>query len=286
MSFDTLIDVKDLIHILDKENLCIIDTRFYLINPEQGKSEYLESHLPGAYYAHLDDDLSGKISPQSGRHPLPEPQDLAALFSNWGIGPDTQVVIYDQNKGAIAARLWFLFNWMGHEKVAVLNGGWTAWMEHKGAISSELPKKKYSSFAMKLNNDLWVDSAFMEQHLQDPTFKYLDARINPRYLGEIEPIDPVAGHIPGAISLPFEQHSDEQGKFLSEEELRASFKEALGETSAENVVCYCGSGITACHHLISFKKAGLGKLKLYPGSWSEWIRDPNRPIEGGDKEDS
>jgi thiosulfate/3-mercaptopyruvate sulfurtransferase len=257
----------------------VVDCRFDLKDTDAGRRAYEMSHIPSAVYAHLDDDLSGRIIPgQTGRHPLPSVEDAVALFSLWGIDESVQVVAYDDKGGGIASRLWWMLRWLGHEAVAVLDGGWPAWQE-AGLPVSDLPASvRPRQFRAKANSLPTVDAAGVDRARRGDEIKVVDSRTAERYRGEVEPIDPVAGHIPNAINLPFPENLAE-GKFLAPDLLKARFEKALGEQSPEKVIFYCGSGVTACHNLLAYAHAGLGDAVLYPGSWSEWITDEGRAVE-------
>lgn len=252
----------------------IIDTRFSLADTEAGRRAYAQGHLPDAIYAHLDEDLSGEIIPgKTGRHPLPDPLQLAAQFGTWGIEAETQVVVYDDMGGAIASRLWWLLRWLGHDRVAVLDGGIQAWQASGGALTPVVPDIIPRTFVPAVREEMTVDAARVDAIRQDENYRLIDSRAAPRYRGEEEPIDPVAGHIEGAENLPFADNLRE-GALRPKTEL----KERFGNTDPARTVFYCGSGVTACHNLLAHEHAGLGMAKLYPGSWSEWITDPSREV--------
>lgn len=266
--YTSLISAKELQELLPAGTpLRIVDTRFSLADTAAGRRAYAQGHLPDAIYAHLDEDLSGEIIPgQTGRHPLPDPIELAARLGTWGIAADTQVVAYDDMGGAIAARLWWLLRWLGHDRVAVLDGGIAAWEAQGGNLTRVVPDIIPRIFEPRVRPELTVDAARVEAIRQDPAYRLIDSRTAPRYRGEEEPIDPVAGHIEGAENLPF-------GENLHEGTMRpkAALRERFGDTDPERTVFYCGSGVTACHNILAHEHAGLGLAKLYPGSWSEWI---------------
>ena len=283
MPFTHLISVAALQAHLHHPDWVIVDCRFSLADTEAGRRAYQSGHIPGAWYAHLDEDLSGLvIKGKTGRHPLPGPASLQARFSAWGIGAHTQVVAYDDLGGAMAARLWWLLRWLGHEAVAVLNGGFPAWLSETGERSTALPTAREGGFTPRLNPDMARDSHFVEQHLQDPAFLLVDSRAPERYRGEVEPIDPVAGHIPGAVNLFHATNIGPDGLFLPEEVLRQKFEALLQEREAAQTVFYCGSGVTAAHNLLAMEVAGIEGASIYPGSWSEWIADPSRPVARGE----
>jgi thiosulfate/3-mercaptopyruvate sulfurtransferase len=283
MPFTHLISVAALQAHLNHPDWVVVDCRFSLADTEAGRRAYRSGHIPGAWYAHLDEDLSGPIvKGKTGRHPLPDPAFVQGRFSDWGIGAHTQVVAYDDLGGAMAARLWWLLRWLGHEAVAVLNGGFQAWVSEHGECSTALPSTREGGFAPHLNPDMARDSRFIEQHLQDPTFLLVDSRAPERYRGDVEPIDPVAGHIPGAVNLFHATNIGPDGLFLPEAALRQKFEALLQGHEAEKTVFYCGSGVTAAHNLLAMEVAGIKGASLYPGSWSEWIADPSRPVARGE----
>ena len=280
--FTTLINTEALNGLLNKENLVIIDCRFSLADTESGQKAYKESHIQGAVYAHLDKDLSSSIiKEKTGRHPFPDIETFSQKLSNWGIDAETQVVAYDQNHGGIAARLWFLLKWLGHEKVAVLNGGWEKWQADKLPITDEIHPRPSKVFVPNPQAQMLVDINFMEKNLDNPEIIYIDSRTAERYRGKTEPIDPVAGHIPGAISAPFLDNLGTDGLFLDKEALAKRFIKVLKGKPKAKVIFYCGSGVTACHNLLAMQHLGLKSPRLFPGSWSEWIVDAKRPIATG-----
>lgn len=282
MTFTILIDASDLSLSIEREDWVIVDCRFSLDDTERGLRDYLKAHIPGAVYAHLDHDLSGKVIPgKTGRHPLPEAGSLAATLSAWGIDSATQVVVYDDAGGGMAARLWWLLKWMGHANAAVLNGGWQAWNQLGLAARSGRESRTAKHFEPHEIPSACVAAGQVENFRKDPGYVILDARSGPRFRGEIEPIDPVAGHIPGAVSAPFEENLTPEGRFLPPEILRRKFQKIMKSVPPENVICYCGSGVTAAHNILAIAYAGLGTARLYAGSWSEWITDPSRPVATG-----
>ncbi len=280
MNYDTLIDAATLRAHLDDPHWVVVDCRFSLMDPEAGRRAYQESHLPGARYAHLDEDLSSPITPTTGRHPLPDPTRLARRLGDWGIGSETQIVAYDDLGGMLAAaRFWWLLRWLGHEAAAVLDGGFPAWQRAELPLTAALPTVQPAIFNGRPDDRLWLTTA--QVLALPPENMVLDARAAARFRGEMEPIDPVAGHIPDAVNLPTEGHLTADGHFLPRAELRARFAAALGERSPTTMVHSCGSGVTACHNLLAMEAAGLRGSRLYPGSWSEWIRDSARPVATG-----
>jgi thiosulfate/3-mercaptopyruvate sulfurtransferase len=258
-----------------------VDCRFSLANPEQGKNAYQHGHIPNARYAHLDNDLSSQITDFTGRHPLPDFRVLAEKLGAWGITNQTQVIVYDDASGVFAGRLWWLLrHWFGHDKVAVLDGGIQAWQK-KFDLVTTLPKIKSTTFRPYLNDTQWLTALQVQNATAQKKICLIDARTPERYRGEVEPIDFVAGHIPPALNRPFQLNLDKAGFFLPIENLLSDFKTLISDTKPENMVHYCGSGVTACHNLLAMEYIGLKGSKLYAGSWSEWIRNQNRPIGKG-----
>ncbi len=251
----------------------VFDCRHDLFKPELGEAQYRESHIPGALFAHLERDLSGPKTGKNGRHPLPEPERFCAWLGRAGLQRSDQVVCYDANNGSMAARLWWMLRWVGHEAVAVLDGGFAKWLAEKRPVSADIPSFPRTDYRQEEESrDLvTVDEVQASGML-------LDARAAARYRGEQEPIDPVAGHIPGAKNRFNGDNLSPQGTFKSADELRREFASILGERSPSEVVHYCGSGVSACHNLLAMEIAGLPGGRLYAGSWSEWIADPSRPI--------
>ena len=269
--YTTLIQPGELNDLLPT-NCVVVDCRFSLFDKEKGRRDFTKSHIPGAVYAHLDNDLSGTIIPgETGRHPLPDISVFTQMLSDWGIDSETQVVAYDNRSGAIAARLWWMLKWLGHDRVAVLDGGWKEWENSGLPTESQVQPRSPKTFIPKVREQLVKNIADVEQMLAEEGKIIVDSRAAKRYAGIEEPIDPVAGHIPGAISLPFMENVGPDGKLLPAELLAARFQDALSDTPSEQVVFYCGSGVTACHNLLAYQHAGLGEALLYPGSWSDWI---------------
>lgn len=255
----------------------VIDCRSQLQDSLWGRRQYLAGHIPGALHAHLERDLSGPIRPgQTGRHPLPDPAVLAATFSRFGIDPETRVVAYDDAGGVYASRLWWLLRWLGHDHCLLLDGGLLAWCAAGLPLQTGDESVEPSPFIGSLRAGMTVTAASLQQ--PDPMRVIIDVRGPARYAGREEPIDPIAGHIPGAINLPFAGNLDAGGRFLPAEALRARYA-AVGDQA----VSYCGSGVTACHAIFAMTLAHLPPARLYPGSWSEWITDPSRPIATGEQ---
>ena len=276
MSYTTLISVYDLAKYLDDPEFVIFDCRHELTNPEFGNKAYAQSHIPNARFAHLDRDLAAPLTGRNGRHPLPDPNVFAGWLARMGVSNDKQVVGYDDAGGVYGSRLWWMLRWMGHRSVAVLDGGWPAWLAAGQPITAEVPMPKVGRFTGTPQKSL-VDAKYVLEHLQSPDMVLIDARANDRYHGQNETIDPLGGHIPGARNRFFKENLTPQGIFKSPEQLRDEFSPFVGSGSPENIVSQCGSGVTACHNLLAMEIAGLKGGRLYPGSWSEWIADPSRP---------
>ena len=278
MTYQTLISTEILAKYINNPNWIIFDCRFSLKNPNTGLEAYQKSHLPNAHYVHLDNDLSSKITDQTGRHPLPDFNELANKLGHWGIDQNTQVVVYDDAGGAFAGRLWWLLRCLGHHQVALLDGGFNQWLKEQRELTATLPKLEDKNFHASLNTSFWLSTEQIETALKTQSIQLLDARTPERFRGEQEPIDSIAGHIPGALNRAFQSNLNADGKFLSATILRQQFTQVLGDQKSEKIVHMCGSGVTACHNFLAMEIAGLHGSRLYPGSWSEWIRDKNRPI--------
>ncbi|MCC5861330.1 MAG: sulfurtransferase [Gammaproteobacteria bacterium] len=271
----TLIDANTLAARLDDAALRVIDCSFQLTDPGAGRAAYLRGHIPGAVYADLERDLSGPVSEHTGRHPLPSRHDFEATLGMLGISNNHQVVAYDNAGGAYAARLWWLLRWMGHGAVAVLNGGLQAWLAGGRSLDPGEVIPPRVRFMPGAPLGACVDA---EDILQGRVARLLDARGPERFSGAEEPIDPVAGHVSGAVNHPFTQNLDTAGRFLARDVLRERLQASLGGIAPAQTAAMCGSGVTACHLLLAMEVAGLDGAALYPGSWSEWIRDPARPV--------
>jgi len=279
MTYTTLISPALLRQNIDNPDWIIIDGRFSLANSEAGGYAYRHGHILHARYAHLNNDLSSAVTGLTGRHPLPDFRLLAKKLGAWGTSNNSQVVVYDDAGGAFAGRLWWLLRCLGHDKVAVLNGGIQHWQKQGYGLTTTLPVIKPAVFRPYLNSTRWLNAAQVQTGLAKKAICLIDARSPERYRGEQEPIDPVAGHIPGALNRPLQFNLDKQGLFLSVDALADQFNHLIGATPPEQVVHYCGSGVTACHNLLAMEYAGLTGAKVYAGSWSEWIRDKNRAVE-------
>ncbi len=285
MVYQTLISSAELAEHLHDPEWVILDCRFGLADAERGYQDYLHAHIPGAQYAHLNDDLCGPVvKGVTGRHPLPTPEKAAEVFSNWGIAPGVQVVAYDDQGGALAAvRAWWMLRWLGHTAAAVLDGGWQAWERAGLPTLGGTESRARQEFIAEVHPEKLVSTAQVNIMRHDPAFRVFDSRLLERYAGDTEPIDPVAGHIPGAYSAPYSTNLTPQGTFRSPEALRARFTRLLEDTPAEGAVFYCGSGVTAIHNILAMMHAGVGEARLYAGSWSEWIADRQRPVAVGEK---
>lgn len=279
--YGTLIDAADLAHHLHDTRWRVFDCSFDLVHPHAGELAYREAHIPGALYAHLERDLSGPLNGRNGRHPLPDPARFAAKLGEWGVGSDTQVVAYDDAGGTYAVRLWWMLRWLGHDAVAVLDGGLNAWEAAGHDLTDAESHHPHAVFQTALKAGMAVDAGFVESQLRQDGGWLLDARNAQRFRGENETLDPVGGHIPGAINRFFKDNLDPAGRFKPADVLRSEYRQLLEGRDASEIVHSCGSGVTACHNLLAMEVAGLTGSRLYPGSWSEWCADPARPIATG-----
>lgn len=277
----TLIGAEDLARHIGDPAWVIVDLRHDLMHPERfGIEQYEQGHIPGAVFAHLDSDLSAPMTGRNGRHPLPTPEFTAAVFGRLGIDATKQVVAYDQDQGAYASRLWWMLRWLGHEAVAVLDGGYAKWLRDGHPASTEPGRPQATRFTPR-NVLPTVSASGIAASLSRRSLVLLDARAAERYRGDVEPLDRVAGHIPGALNRPYTRNVAADGSFRSAQELRADFEGMLHGRSAEDLVHYCGSGVSACHNVLAMTVAGYPLTRLYPGSWSEWSSDPQRPVAKG-----
>ncbi|MFT3954925.1 MAG: sulfurtransferase [Piscinibacter sp.] len=280
-SFTTLITADELRALLESgTEPAIVDCGFDLVDTEAGERAWRESHVPGSSYLHLDRDLCGTKTGRNGRHPLPERRAFAATLGRLGITPATQVIALDRQGGPYAARLWWMLRWLGHEAVAVLDGGFDAWRAAGGAADAQAPAPRAAApyperapLASTTGGDALA--------AQLGRMRLLDARAGERFRGEVEPLDKAAGHIPGALNRFFKDNLDVGGRFKPAGQLRSEFEALIGRDAAAQTVHQCGSGVTACHNLLAMEHAGLTGSRLYPGSWSEWSADPSRPIARG-----
>ena len=279
-SYSTLIGALEFAQRTHDPDWIVFDCRFDLANPDFGRQAYATGHLPGAFFLDLDDDLSGAKTGTNGRHPLPDPAQLAARLAACGVGNHTQVVAYDDAGGMFAARLWWLLRWCGHHRVAVLDGGLQAWLAAGQALDDALPEARPATYTLALRADR-VDAQHVRQHLGQPDMVLIDARSPDRFRGENEMLDPVGGHIPGAINRFFRDNLDAHNYFKQASVLREEFGALLGAHSPRQVVHQCGSGVTACVNALAMEAAGLSGSRLYAGSWSEWCADPSRPVARG-----
>ncbi|WP_313327860.1 sulfurtransferase [Stutzerimonas balearica] len=279
MSLARLITAQQLADSLPQSLL--IDCRFALEDPSHGQRSYLEGHLPGARFLDLERDLSGPVEPGvTGRHPLPEPQRLIRRLREIGVDNDSRIVLYDDGPGAFAARAWWLLAWLGKRNdVYLLDGGLAAWRQAGLPLEAHECSAECGTFTGQPDPQMLIEATELAQQLAD--FQLLDARAQPRFRGDVEPLDPVAGHIPGAICAPFSENLGGDGRFLAPDQLRQRFL-SISDGDVRPLVAYCGSGVTACHNLFAMSLAGLGLPRLYAGSWSEWITDPARPVARGD----
>jgi thiosulfate/3-mercaptopyruvate sulfurtransferase len=277
MNGSTLVSTGELAANLAKWR--VFDCRHDLAHPRLGAEQYRAGHIPGALFAHLDRDLSGRKTGANGRHPLPDPQDFEKWLEKTGLTPQDQAVCYDGGPGAMAARLWWMLRWIGHENVAVLDGGFAKWTKEGRPVSADVPLFTPFNYPIRPRNDLAANAGAVENSMGKALL--LDARAPARYRGEQEPIDPVAGRIPGAKNRFNLENLSPDGTFKKPAQLKRELEPLLGQRSASEVIHYCGSGVAACHNLLAMEIAGLKGGKLYAGSWSEWSADPKRPLERG-----
>ncbi len=273
-----LVEAFDLHAMLGAPRLRLFDCGFSLADPHKGRADYDAGHIPGAFYAHLDDDLAGRPGGGRGRHPLPAVPAFIRTLGRFGVAAGDHVVVYDDSGGAIAARLWWMLRWVGLESVRLLNGGIQAWLRAGYALETDSRSPQPLPFVGDAADALTASTADVERRAQQ-NMVLVDARAAVRYRGEKEPIDPVAGHIPGALNLPFEENLDADGRFFAPQRLRRRFADiGIGAANAASVVHMCGSGVTACHNLLAMEQAGLPGSRLYPGSWSAWVGDGAREV--------
>jgi thiosulfate/3-mercaptopyruvate sulfurtransferase len=281
VAYQTLIDAESVARLIGDPQAALLDCRFDLASPAAGKQAFLAAHIPGARYADLDKDLAAPVMAHSGRHPLPPPELFATRLGLLGVDNDTQVIAYDEANGAFAARAWWMLRWVGHSHVAVLDGGFRAWVAAGGALQSGEAKPGTRHFTPRVDTNVVLSGDEVAEALRDPRRLLVDARAAERYSGAVEPLDRVAGHVPGAVNHPFTDNLAADGHFQPAAQLRRRWEQQLAGRSPENVIAMCGSGVTACHNLLSLEVAGLAGAKLYAGSWSEWIRNPERPVALG-----
>lgn len=280
--YRALIRVEELRRILARDDLRVVDCRFDLMDPGAGRRSYVDEHIPGAAFLDLDEDLSAPVGPDTGRHPMPLASALANALGGAGIDESMQVVLYDAGDGALAARAWWLLRWAGHERAAILDGGLARWNDLEMPLVAGEEVIVARDFVIRPRPELVVDTGeVVESVASCAGLALVDARDEARFRGESEPIDTVAGHIPGALNLPFSRTLRADGTWRSPKELRKLWSEVLGEDAGGELTVMCGSGVTACHLVLSAMLAGYREPRVYVGSWSEWIRDPARPVARG-----
>lgn len=278
--YKTLINTQTLVARLEQKDQIVFDCRFNLADPSAGERAYQAGHIPGAFYLNLDQDLSSPITATTGRHPLPTPEQLANKLAVYGLNDNTQVFVYDDISGAFAARAWWLLRWLGHKAVAVLDGGWPAWIAQGGSLEQNTPAlpQQVGNFKAQLQANYFLTTdALSQAH----PYQIIDARSSERFRGELEPIDPIAGHIPGALNRPLTDNLV-NGQLKPASQLKQDWEAKLAGKAPEAIVHMCGSGVSACHNLLAMEVAGLSGSRLYVGSWSEWIRDPTRRVATGE----
>ena len=276
----TLISTETLdLHLQD--SWVVVDCRYDLRNEGWGREQYRAAHIPGAVYASLSRDLAAPPTGSNGRHPIPCLEDMEATFRRLGISEGTQVVMYDQDTGMFASRMWWMLRYAGHDAAAVLDGGWARWLREGRRVRGGDEDRPAGVFTARRRKELRSPLEQVQATMNDPSFLLLDARAPERFEGKSEPLDRVPGHIPGAANYFYKRNVTEEGLMLPADVLRRQFEEVLAGRAPEQVVMYCGSGVSACHNLLAMEHAGLGGSKLYPGSWSEWSSDPQRPVETG-----
>jgi len=278
MSYKTIINCEDLIKNINNDDFVIFDCRCDIKDQKHGIESFKEGHISGAIFVDIDKDLASEKTNNSGRHPLPDIDILSAKLSRWGLSTDKQAIVYDDTSGAFAGRMWWILKWLGHEKVAVLNGGIQMWEKSGGKLVKEASMNEKAEFLPNANNAMLVsiEDVGDSQYKMDKII--LDARSKERYLGIKDPVDPIAGHVPGAISHPLGNNLTREGTFKTPEELKHVYNKILSDVDAPNIISMCGSGITACHNILAMEIAGIKGAKLYVGSWSEWITNSERPI--------
>lgn len=279
MTYKTIIKADDLIKILDDEGLVLFDARCDIKDTSYGIGAYNDGHIPNAIFIDIDNDMASSKGPSTGRHPLPDPEKLAEKLSQWGVDNNKQIVVYDDAGGAFAGRVWWIMRWMGHKGgVAVLDGGLSGFLSVGGKLVTDQKSRDRSRYEYDCKNDMHVsiEEVIEAQYKVDTAL--IDARSKERFLGIKDPVDPIAGHVPGALSHPLGNNLTSKGFFKSPEELKLIYSKLIGDIEADKIISMCGSGITACHNIIAMEIAGIKDVRLYVGSWSEWISDPQRPI--------
>jgi thiosulfate/3-mercaptopyruvate sulfurtransferase len=273
-----LVSTQELAAHLDDPAWVVFDTRHDLADAEKGRRAYAAAHIPGAYFLHLDEDLSGAKTGRNGRHPLPDLEAFAAKLYERGVTPQARVVVYDDLGGNFAVRLWWMLRWLGQERVALLDGGFPLWQKEARPVTQEVPAPRKGAFVPRPHLGWTVDAHFVERFHDDPALRLIDARAENRFAGRQEPIDPVAGHIPGAVNHFWQKNLAPDGRFKAPAELRKDYDAVLAGSAPGQSVHMCGSGVTACHNIFAMELAGFRGARLYPGSWSEWCADPARPM--------
>lgn len=281
MILTALISTDVLAQHLADPDWVVFDCRHDLADPARGRADYASSHISGARFLSLDTDLSAPKTGKNGRHPLPKPDVIVKKLGRAGVDSRKQVVAYDAQGGAMAARLWWLLRWLGHLPVAVLDGGWNQWIAEGRPQTAEIPKPRPARFTGKPSR-IWVSARYVRAHLGDARTVLVDARAPDRFRGRNETLDPVGGRIPGARNRFYRDNLDASGRFKASETLRREFAAVLKGSDPQSVVNYCGSGVSACHNLLAMEYGGLRGARLYPGSWSEWCAAPSRPVETGE----
>lgn len=278
MTYHTLISARELANNINTPDWVVFDCRFSLADAAAGSKAYRQGHIPGARYADLNQHLSAPVKSYTGRHPLPDFSALAKQLGIWGVGNRSQVVVYDDAGGAFAGRMWWLLRCLGHQQVALLDGGLNQWRKQQLPLTTALPNIVPSQFRSYPERNQWLTAAEVENGLANRSITLIDARTPERFQGLQEPIDPVAGHVPKALNRPFQANLEPDGLFLPPAQLKSQFQALTGNRNPEQVVHMCGSGVTACHNLLAMEVAGLRGSRLYAGSWSEWIVDKNRAV--------
>jgi thiosulfate/3-mercaptopyruvate sulfurtransferase len=278
MSYKTIISSDILKKNIDNKDFIIFDCRCDVKDSTYGLQAYNEGHIPNSIFVDIDADLASEKTVNSGRHPLPDPDTLSEKLSQWGFNSSKQAVVYDDAGGAFAGRMWWILRWLGHTNVAVLDGALGGWMASGGKLTQDNTIFERSVFVPNIQDAMHVSIKDVEDAQYKMDKLIVDARSKERYLGIKDPVDPIAGHIPGAISHPLGQNLDKKGHFKSVEELKHTFSKLIGEAESNDIISMCGSGITACHNILALEIAGVHGIKLYVGSWSEWIMDKSRPI--------
>jgi thiosulfate/3-mercaptopyruvate sulfurtransferase len=278
MSYKTIISAKDLIKNVNNDDFIIFDCRCDISDSSYGIEAYNEGHIENSIFIDIDHDLASEKTSDSGRHPLPDPRLFSEKLSQWGMSNNKQAVVYDDAGGAFAGRMWWILKWLGHSNVAVLDGALGAWMSIGGKLTSKPTIFERAVFEPNPNDNMYVSIKDVEDAQYKMNKLIIDARSRERYLGIKDPVDPIAGHIPGAVSHPLGMNLDKNGHFKSPEELRHNFNKIIGDTVSSDIISMCGSGITACHNILALEICGIKDVTLFVGSWSEWITDKSRPV--------